>query len=79
MRGYFRDPKATAAAIDDGWLLTGDRGFRRPDGFLQFLGRYKEMLKVEGENVSPAALETEFLALVPSIGQVAVVGVPAPV
>lgn len=79
MRGYFRDPQATAATINrDGWLLTGDRGFKRPDGFLQFLGRYKEMLKVGGENVSPAALETELMALVPSIEQVAVVGVPHP-
>jgi fatty-acyl-CoA synthase len=79
MRGYFRDPAATAATINsDGWLLTGDRGFLRPDGFVQFLGRYKEMLKVGGENVSPAALETELIALVPSIEQVAVVGVPDP-
>jgi len=78
MRGYFRDPEATAATIKDGWLCTGDRGFLRPDGFLQFLGRYKEMLKVGGENVSPAALETELLALVPAIEQVAVVGVPHP-
>lgn len=78
MRGYFRDPEATAATIKDGWLHTGDRGFLRPDGFLQFLGRYKEMLKVGGENVSPAALETELLALVPAIEQVAVVGVPHP-
>jgi hypothetical protein len=42
---------------------------------MQFLGRYKEMLKVGGENVSPAALEQELVALVPSIEQVAVVGV----
>ncbi|HMN70466.1 MAG TPA: AMP-binding protein [Rhodoblastus sp.] len=77
MRGYFRDPEATARTIDaDGWLHSGDRGFLRPDGFLQFLGRYKEMLKVGGENVSPAALEQELVALVPSIEQVAVVGVP---
>jgi fatty-acyl-CoA synthase len=78
MRGYFRDPEATTATIKDGWLYTGDRGFLRHDGFLQFLGRYKEMLKVGGENVSPAALETELLALVPAIEQVAVVGVPHP-
>ena len=77
MRGYFRDPEATAKTIDaDGWLHSGDRGFLRPDGFMQFLGRYKEMLKVGGENVSPAALEQELLALVPAIEQVAVVGVP---
>jgi fatty-acyl-CoA synthase len=42
---------------------------------MRFLGRYKEMLKVGGENVSPAALEEELAALVPSIQQVAVVGV----
>lgn len=78
MRGYFRDPAATAATVKDGWLYTGDRGYLRPDGFLQFLGRYKEMLKVGGENVSPAALETELMALVPAIEQVAVVGVPHP-
>lgn len=78
MRGYFRDPAATAATIKDGWLHTGDRGYLRPDGFLQFLGRYKEMLKVGGENVSPAALETELMTLVPAIEQVAVVGVPHP-
>jgi len=77
MRGYFRDPKATAASIaEDGWLKTGDRGLLRPDGYLQFLGRYKEMLKVGGENVSPAALEMELSDLVPAIDQVAVVGVP---
>ncbi|MFT4099567.1 MAG: AMP-binding protein [Burkholderiaceae bacterium] len=79
MRGYFRDPEATANTIDaDGWLHSGDRGFLRPDGFMQFLGRYKEMLKVGGENVSPAALEQELVELVPSIEQVAVVGVPDP-
>lgn len=77
MKGYFRNPEATAQAIDaEGWLHSGDRGYLRPDGFLQFLGRYKEMLKVGGENVSPAALELELSALVPSIEQVAVVGIP---
>ncbi|MGC4250943.1 MAG: class I adenylate-forming enzyme family protein [Sphingobium sp.] len=77
MRGYFRDPEATAKIIDaDGWLHTGDRGLLREDGFLQLIGRYKEMLKVGGENVSPAALEEELSVLVPSIEQVAVIGVP---
>ena len=77
MRGYFRNPEATAATItSDGWLLTGDRGYLRADGFVQFLGRYKEMLKVGGENVSPSAVEQELLSLVPAIKQVAVVGVP---
>lgn len=77
MRGYFRDPEATSRMIDaEGWLHSGDQGLIREDGTLWFLGRYKEMLKVGGENVSPAAVELELLRLVPSISQVAVVGVP---
>lgn len=77
MRGYFRDERATAETIDgDGWLYSGDRGFIRPDGFIQFLGRYKEMLKVGGENVSPSAVEQDLLDFVPTIESVAVVGVP---
>ncbi|HQP65730.1 MAG TPA: AMP-binding protein [Quisquiliibacterium sp.] len=75
MRGYFRDPEATARTIDaEGWLHSGDQGLVRADGFVQFLGRYKEMLKVGGENVSPAAVEQELQKLVPAIEQVAVVG-----
>ena len=77
MKGYFRDPEATARTIDaQGWLHSGDQGLIREDGFLRFSGRYKEMLKVGGENVSPAAVETELLGLVPSIEQVAVVAYP---
>lgn len=77
MRGYFRDPDATARAIDpEGWLHSGDQGVLREDGFVRFLGRYKEMLKVGGENVSPAGVEQELTRLVPSIEQVAVVPYP---
>lgn len=78
MIGYFKDPDATAATIDkDGWLHTGDAGLLRPDGHLRVLGRYKDMLKVGGENVSPAEVET-LLLQVPEIAQVAVVGSPDP-
>lgn len=77
MRGYFRDDHATAESIDsDGWLYSGDRGFIREDGFIQFIGRYKEMLKVGGENVSPSAVEQDLLDFVPTIDSVAIVGVP---
>jgi fatty-acyl-CoA synthase len=76
MKGYFRDPQATANTIRDGWLHSGDQGLIREDGFLCFLGRYKEMLKVGGENVSPAAVELELQRLVPAIAQVAVVAYP---
>jgi fatty-acyl-CoA synthase len=78
MLGYYKDPEATAKALDqDGWLHTGDAGVIRPDGHLRFVGRYKDMLKVGGENVSPA--EVEFLLMqLPEIAQVAVVGCPDP-
>ena len=54
MRGYYNKPEATAAAIDaEGWMHTGDMGLFRPDGHLRFMGRYRDMLKVGGENVDP--------------------------
>jgi fatty-acyl-CoA synthase len=76
MIGYFNDADATAAAIDsDGWLSTGDMGVMRPDGHLRFMGRYKDMLKVGGENVSPAEVEAA-IAEHPAVSEVAVVGIP---
>jgi fatty-acyl-CoA synthase len=57
-RGYYKKPEETAKAIDtDGWLHTGDMGFLRADGCLRFLGRYKDMLRVGGENVDPMEIE----------------------
>ncbi len=58
MRGYYRDPKATAAAIDDqGYMRTGDIGRIDDDGFLFITGRLKEMIIVGGENVFPREVE----------------------
>lgn len=77
-RGYYHDREATEAAIDgDGWLHTGDTALLRPDGHIRFVGRYKDQLKVGGENVSPAEVEA-FLMAHPAIDQVAVVGYPDP-
>lgn len=77
MKGYFGDPRATAAVIDaQGWLHSGDQGIMRSDGCLRFTGRYNEMLKVGGENVSPQGVEQELIELVPEIRQVAVIGMP---
>ncbi len=74
--GYYRQPEATARTIDaEGWLHTGDMGLLRADGHLRFLGRYKDILKVGGENVSPAEVEAYLLAH-PAVAQVAVVGFP---
>src|SRR4029453_16859300 len=54
MQGYYRKPEETARTVDaDGCLHRGDVGFLRADGCLRFLGRYKDMLKVGGENVDP--------------------------
>lgn len=56
-RGYWNKPDATAAAIRDGWLHTGDIGCLDADGCLHFLGRAKEMLKVNGMSVFPSEIE----------------------
>lgn len=76
MREYYKKPVETAATFtEDGWLRTGDAAMWLEDGYIRFLGRYKDMLKVGGENVDP--METEGLLLEhPAIDQVAVVGLP---
>lgn len=78
MRGYFGKPAETAAALDaDGWLATGDLGSLDDTGRLLFLGRAKEIVRVGGENVSPAEVE-DMLHRHPAIRQAVVVGVPDP-
>ena len=78
MKGYWDKPEETAAAIDgDGWLHSGDMGVIRPDGHLVFQGRYKDMLKVGGENVSPAEMEA-YLREMPELLDVAIVSYPDP-
>jgi len=76
MTEYYRKPAETAAAFTpDRWFRTGDAAMWLADGCLRFLGRYKDMLKVGGENVDP--METEGLLLEhPAVQQVAVVGLP---
>jgi len=78
MQGYYKKPEETAQTVDpDGWLHTGDSGLLRADGCLRFLGRYKDLLKVGGENVDPTEVESLLLAD-PRINHVAVVGMPDP-
>lgn len=58
MLGYWHDPKATAEAIQDGWLYTGDLGAIDSDGFLSITGRKKDLIVTSGgKNIAPAALE----------------------
>jgi len=76
MQGYYKKPLETAETVDpEGWLHTGDVATIREDGCMRFFGRYKDMLKVGGENVDPIEVEAYLMAH-PSVGKVQVVGVP---
>ena len=57
LKGYWGQPEASAAALVGGWLRTGDIGLLDAQGFLHFLGRRKEMLKVKGMSVFPPEIE----------------------
>jgi fatty-acyl-CoA synthase len=73
--GYWRNPEATAAAIRDGWLHTGDVAERDAEGFYRIKGRIKDLVISGGENVYPAEIE-DVLDAHPSVVESAVVGVP---
>ncbi|MPZ43971.1 MAG: AMP-binding protein [Betaproteobacteria bacterium] len=78
MLGYFRDPEATAAAVDaQGWLRTGDQGVKLPGGYVKFLSRIKDVIRVGGENLSPLEVE-EVLMGHPEVQDAAVVAEPHP-
>jgi fatty-acyl-CoA synthase len=57
LKGYWNKPEATAESLVDGWLRTGDIGVIDAEGFIHFLGRRKEMLKVKGMSVFPPEIE----------------------
>ncbi len=74
MKGYWRDPEATAKAIEDGWLHTGDIGEFDDDGYLKITDRKKDIIVLSGgDNVAPARVEG-FLILQPEIAQAMVHG-----
>ncbi|MFD1038446.1 class I adenylate-forming enzyme family protein [Virgibacillus byunsanensis] len=74
--GYYKKQEETAKAIDkDGWLRTGDVGRIDENGYIQVLGRSKEMYKVSGELVSPREVEI-VISHHPAVSQVNVIGVP---
>ncbi|NLO85046.1 MAG: AMP-binding protein [Clostridiales bacterium] len=76
MKGYYKMPEATRAAIDeDGWLHTGDIGTVDEDGNFRITGRLKDMIIRGGENIYPRELE-EFLYTHPQVRDVQVVGLP---
>jgi long-chain acyl-CoA synthetase len=74
-KGYWNKPEATAQTLRDGWVYTGDMGKLDADGYLTFIGRFKEMIKVSGYSVFPEEVET-ILIKHPAIAQAAVIGVP---
>jgi fatty-acyl-CoA synthase len=76
MLGYYKNPDATALALDsEGWVHTGDLAIRRPDGSFKITGRLKDLVIRGGENIYPREIE-EFLFTHPAISQVSVFGVP---
>ncbi len=76
MKGYYQMPEKTADAIDkDGWLHTGDLATMSKDGYVNIVGRLKDMVIRGGENLFPTEIE-EFLIRHPKVADVQVLGVP---
>lgn len=76
MKGYYKMPEATAAAIDkDGWLHTGDLARRDENGNYKITGRIKDMIIRGGENIYPKEIE-DFIYTHPKVSDVQVIGVP---
>ena len=76
MKGYYKMPEATAAAIDEnGWLHTGDLARRTKKGYYKITGRIKDMIIRGGENIYPKEIE-DFLYTHPKVKDVQVIGVP---
>jgi fatty-acyl-CoA synthase len=77
MKGYYKMPHETAAAIDsEGWLRTGDTAMSTEDGYYKITGRLKDLIIRGGENIYPKEVE-DFLHGVPGIRDVQIVGVPS--
>ncbi|MFN2187130.1 MAG: AMP-binding protein, partial [Candidatus Promineifilaceae bacterium] len=75
--GYWNRPKATAEALVDGWLHSGDAAKYDDEGFYYIVDRWKDMYISGGENVYPAEVENVIYEM-PSVAEVAVIGVPHP-
>jgi len=73
MKGYYKDPEATAAVLKDGWLYTGDMAHEDEDGFIYLVDRKKDVIISGGENIYPVQIEN-FLRMYEKIKDVAVVG-----
>lgn len=76
MKGYYNQPEATAQAIKDGWLCTGDIGMMSEDGFFKIVDRKKDMILVSGFNVYPNEVE-DVIAAHPKVLECAAIGIPS--
>ncbi len=74
MKGYYKDPEATAEVIKGGWLHTGDLGRYDEDGYLYIAGRLKDMIIRGGQNIYPAQVEN-ILSVMPGVEECCIVGV----
>ena len=72
---YYNDEKATAEALKDGWLYTGDMAMQDEDGFIFLVDRKKDVIITGGENIYPVQIE-DYLSAHPAVGDVAVIGLP---
>jgi acyl-CoA synthetase (AMP-forming)/AMP-acid ligase II len=77
MKGYWKNPEATASTIKNGWLHTGDVGYLDESGYLFIMDRSKDMIISGGENIYPREIE-EVLVRHPAVREVSVIGVPDP-
>lgn len=77
MLGYWQQPEETAKVMRNGWLLTGDIGYRDHEGYYFITDRKKDMLLVNGINVYPREIE-EILYQYPGVKEAAVIGKPDP-
>lgn len=75
MKGYYKDPEATAKVIRDGWFYTGDAAVVHPDGYIEVRDRLKDVIISGGENISSVEVEGILLRH-PAVQEVAVVGFP---
>jgi long-chain acyl-CoA synthetase len=78
MKGYYRNPRASAETLRNGWLHTGDLGYVDEEGYFFIVGRKKEMIIRGGENIYPKEVE-EVIYKHPAVAEAAVVGLPDPI
>jgi crotonobetaine/carnitine-CoA ligase len=75
MKGYYKEPEATAEAMKGGWFHSGDTGYKDEEGFFFFTGRKKDIIRRSGENISSVEVETVIKSH-PKILDAAVLGAP---